>query len=75
MVEEGREIYADPSSMMKAGVMMLSHIGYMKEAELINSALMECNKSKYGIRFTGRPDGVTNQYYTDCILDIIRKRI
>lgn len=31
MVEEGRAAYADPSSMMRAAVMMLEHIGFTQK--------------------------------------------
>ncbi len=30
MVEEGRAAYADPCSVIRAGAMLLSHIGYQK---------------------------------------------
>lgn len=34
MVKEGRDIYADPCSIIRASVMLLSHIGYQEEADL-----------------------------------------
>ena len=33
MVEEGRAQYADPSSMIKAAAMLLSHIGYVDKGK------------------------------------------
>ncbi len=32
MVDEGRDIYADPSSIIRAGAMLLNHIGYTKRS-------------------------------------------
>ena len=40
MVKEGRDIYADPSSMVRAGAMLLSHIGYKDEADKLYKALI-----------------------------------
>ncbi|MGL4484751.1 MAG: isocitrate/isopropylmalate family dehydrogenase [Anaerovoracaceae bacterium] len=39
MVEEGRADFADPSSVIRAAGMLLSHIGYQDEAEKLYSAL------------------------------------
>ena len=37
MVAEGRDIYADPCSMLRASVMLLSHIGYQEQADKLES--------------------------------------
>ena len=39
MVEEGRAQYADPCSVMRAVVLLLSHIGYQEEANKLEKAL------------------------------------
>ena len=39
MVDEGRTQYADPSSMIRAGAMLLNHIGYLKRAKKLEMAL------------------------------------
>ena len=39
MVAEGRAQYADPSSLIKAAVMMLEHIGYNEQGEQLQMAL------------------------------------
>ena len=36
MVKEGRAQYADPCSMLRASVMLLSHIGYQAEADKLH---------------------------------------
>ncbi|MGI6730907.1 MAG: isocitrate/isopropylmalate family dehydrogenase [Anaerovoracaceae bacterium] len=70
MVEEGRDIYADPSSVIRAGAMLLSHIGYQKQSEQLFAALEECAKEKKLV-ITGRSDGATGAEYTDYILSKI----
>ena len=42
MVQEGRDIYADPCSMIRAGAMLLAHIGYKEEADKLYRALDIC---------------------------------
>ena len=42
MVEEGRDKYADPCSMLRATVMLLSHIGKQEKADLLSRALDIC---------------------------------
>ena len=42
MVAEGRAQYADPSSLIKAAVMMLEHIGYNEQGEQLQMALDIC---------------------------------
>ena len=42
MIEEGRGQYADPCSMLRASVMLLSHIGEQEKADLLEKALDIC---------------------------------
>jgi len=63
MVEEGRAMYADPSSVIRAGGMLLSHIGYQKQADKLTNALDKCS-----LRVTGRPDGPTGAEFVKHIL-------
>ncbi|RRD93753.1 isocitrate/isopropylmalate dehydrogenase family protein [Clostridiales bacterium COT073_COT-073] len=72
MVAEGREIYADPSSMIRAAAMLLAHIGYPQKAAAIYQALEKvANHPDY--RLTGRADGVTNQAYGEYIMRELEK--
>ena len=66
MVEEGRDIYADPSSMLRAGAMLLEHIGYADEAKRLEAALDRCAKEKK-ITVTGRSDGATTEEYANYV--------
>ena len=71
MVQEGREIYADPSSMIRAGAMLLSHIGYTKEAEKLYRALDICTVTEKKLVITGRDTGATGEEFTDYLLETI----
>ena len=63
MIEEGLGEYANPSSLLKAAVMMLSHVGYAEEAKSLESAL-EATDQELGPHMTGMAGGVTCRKYT-----------
>ncbi len=71
MVEEGRAIYADPSSVIRAGAMLLSHIGYQEQADKLSRALEICAAEKKCV-MTGRPDGATGEAYADYIMQTVQ---
>ncbi|MBR0598829.1 isocitrate/isopropylmalate family dehydrogenase [Sinanaerobacter chloroacetimidivorans] len=71
MVEEGRDIYADPCSVIRAGAMLLSHIGYQEKADRLFTALEECTIKERKLVITGRPDGATGAEFADYILSKI----
>lgn len=68
MVQEGRDQYADPSSMIKASAMLLRHIGQIQKADQLDQALEICTQTEQKIKITGRSDGATAQEFTDYIL-------
>ncbi len=68
MVEEGRDIYADPSSVIRAGAMLLSHIGYQGKADQLYAALEKCTVTEKKLTITGRSDGATGAQIADYIL-------
>ena len=72
MVEEGREAYADPSSVIRAGAMLLSHIGYQEHGEKLLEAIETCTIKERKIVVTGRPDGATGAEMADYILEKVR---
>jgi len=72
MVEEGRAQYADPCSVMRAVVLLLSHIGYQNEAEKLEKALDICTVTERKIFTTGRSDGATNEELTNYIIETIK---
>ncbi len=71
MVEEGRDIYADPCSVIRAGAMLLSHIGYQEQADKLFEALEICTITEKKLVLTGRSDGATGAEFADYILSKI----
>ncbi|MDF2484317.1 MAG: hypothetical protein K0R46_485 [Herbinix sp.] len=71
MVEEGRDIYADPCSMIRAGAMLLAHIGYTKEADQLYHALDICTVSEKKVYTTGRSNGSTGAQFADYLMETI----
>jgi isocitrate dehydrogenase (NAD+) len=59
MMKEGRGKYADPSSLIRAAVMMVRHIGFPEKAERLEMALDICGQYEKRIAITGRSDGCT----------------
>jgi isocitrate dehydrogenase (NAD+) len=69
MVDEGRAIYADPCSMFRATVMLLSHIGYQKEADKLEKALDICMYEEKKLQITGRSNGATSEQFGNYVLE------
>ncbi len=68
MVREGRAKYADPSSMLRAAVLLLSHIGYQAESDKLSAALDECMFTERKLVVTGRDTGCTGDEYADYVM-------
>lgn len=68
MVAEGRDKYADPSSIIRAAAMLLAHIGYADRAAGIVQAL-EAAAKEPKCRLTGRADGMTGQEYGQFLME------
>ncbi len=73
MIKEGRGQYADPCSMLRATVMLLSHIGKQKEADLLERALDICMLEEKKLIITGRPDGATCEEFGDYVMETVKK--
>ncbi len=73
MVAEGRAQYADPCSIMRAVVLLLSHIGAQEAANKLEKALDICTLTERKVVTTGRPDGATNAQLTDYIIETIQQ--
>ncbi len=65
MLETGRQMYANPASMIKAAELLLRHIGYAKEADSVIAALKIANDT---IKMTGRSDGATGEEFANCVI-------
>ena len=68
MVREGRAKYADPSSMLRAAVLLLSHIGYQEQSDKLSAALDECMFNERKLVVTGRDTGCTGDEYADYVM-------
>ena len=73
MVKEGRAKYADPCSMLRATVLMLSHIGYQKQADMLEKALDICMLTEKKYVITGRDTGCTCEQFGDYVMETISK--
>lgn len=73
MIREGRGQYADPCSMLRATVMLLSHIGKQKEADLLERALDICMLEEKKLVITGRSDGATCSEFGDYVMETVKK--
>ena len=72
MVNEGRAQYADPCSMLRACVMLLSHIGYQDRADKLERALDICSFEEKKLVITGRADGATCSDFGNYVMETLR---
>lgn len=73
MVEEGRDQYADPCSMLRAAVLLLQHIGYTQQADKLERALDFCMNTEKKLTITGRKDGATCEAYGEYVMETVSK--
>ena len=73
MVNEGRADYADPCSMLRACVMLLSHIGLQDRADKLERALDICSFEEKRLTITGRPGGATCREFGDYVMETLAK--
>lgn len=72
MIKEGRGKYADPCSMLRATVMLLSHIGKQEQADKLERALDICMLEEKKLVITGREDGATCEEFGNYVMDMVR---
>ena len=72
MVTEGRAKYADPCSMLRACVMLLSHIGLQARADKLERALDICSFEEKKIVITGRDTGATCEEFGNYVMDTLK---
>jgi len=72
MVQEGRAIYADPASMMRACVMLLRHIGFVDQASKMEMALDICGLFEKKVVITGRAGGATGAQFADYVMETLK---
>ncbi len=72
MVKEGRAKYADPSSIIRAGAFMLSHIGYTELGKKLEMALDICGQYEKKLVMTGRDTGATSRELGDYVIATVQ---
>ncbi len=72
MVKEGRGIYADPCSMLRACVMLLSHIGMQEKADKLRRALDICTIEEKKYEITGRESGATCEQFGNYVMETLK---
>ncbi|MGI6204100.1 MAG: isocitrate/isopropylmalate family dehydrogenase [Anaerovoracaceae bacterium] len=65
MITEGRADYANPSSIMRAAAMMLSHIGYQEQSDRLNEALDICLDKEKKVVIDSRGRGATRDEFVE----------
>lgn len=72
MVDEGRAQYADPSSMIRAGAMLLRHVGFADRADKLEQALDIAGRFEKRLVMTGRDTGANSRDFGDYILENVK---
>jgi isocitrate dehydrogenase (NAD+) len=72
MVKEGRAIYADPASMIRAAAMLLNHIGFNERGKNLEMVLDICGQYEKKLVVTGRDSGATGEAFTDYIMETLK---
>lgn len=73
MVAEGRGKYADPCSMLRACVMLLSHIGKQEKADRLERALDICCFEERRLTITGRDTGATCESFGNYVMETLAR--
>ena len=71
MVQEGRAQYADPSSLLRAGAMMLEHIGFESLGAKLHKALDICGQYERKVVMTGRDTGATSSEFGQYLMSTV----
>ena len=71
MVRTGRAQFADPSSLLRAGAMMLEHIGYTDIGARLHKAIDVCGQYERKIVMTGRDTGATSAEFGQYLMDTV----
>ena len=71
MVDEGRAQYADPSSLLRAGAMMLEHIGFESLGAKLHKSLDICGQYERKVVMTGRDTGATSREFGQYLMSTV----
>ncbi len=73
MVEQGRAQYADPSSVLRACVLLLEHIGFADRAKKLGDALDVCSGPDAKLKITGRDTGATGAEFANYVMETMTR--
>ncbi len=71
MVMENRAQYADPSSLLRAGAMMLEHVGFNETGARLHKAIDVCGMYERKLRMTGRSTGAPSDEFGQYVMDTV----
>jgi isocitrate dehydrogenase (NAD+) len=72
MVKENRAQYADPSSVIRAGGMLMEHIGFQDKAAKLFKALDVCGQYERKVVTTGRDTGGTSEEFGNYLMETVQ---
>jgi isocitrate dehydrogenase (NAD+) len=72
MVQENRARFADPASMIRAGALMLNHIGFPEKGRRLELALDICGQYERKLVITGRNTGATGKQFTEYLMQTMQ---
>lgn len=73
LIDLGRGDYADPSSILRAAAMLMTHIGYVREGKLLNDALDICGYTERKLVVTSFKEDASTVEYADYVLETVEK--
>ncbi len=73
MVEEGLKDYANPTSILRAVVLMLNHIGFFEKANKLEKALDCCTKKDCKIKVTGLKTGAKTNEFKEFLIEKLKQ--
>jgi isocitrate dehydrogenase (NAD+) len=73
LMENNRGEYADPSSVLRATAMLLSHIGYQEQSEKLTRALNICGMEEKKIVITSFREDASTAEYGDYIIETLNR--
>ena len=72
MVDDGRERFADPTSIIKAASMLLNHIGFKDQSAKLDKAIDICSQFEKKMTVTGRDTGCTGEQMAQYIIETVK---
>ena len=71
MVAENRAQYSDPSSLLRAGAMLMQHIGFEAIGSKLHKAIDICGQYERKVVTTGRSTGADNKEFAEYLMSTV----